>query len=72
LLRLADQIPDVEKYIVTDNVTCVSVSELFERTPIINPDIVVVDAEGIVRRPTVLPCSIRHGWRGPQNKELGR
>ena len=46
LLRLADQIPDVEKYIVTDNVTCVSVRELFERTPIINPDIVVVDAEG--------------------------
>jgi FkbM family methyltransferase len=46
LLRLADQIPDVEKYIVTDNVTCMSVRELLERTPITNPDIVVVDAEG--------------------------
>jgi FkbM family methyltransferase len=46
LLRLADQIPDVEKYIITDNVRCVSVSELFERTPIANPDIIVVDAEG--------------------------
>jgi FkbM family methyltransferase len=46
LLRLADQIPDVEKYIVTDNVTCVSVSELFERTLITNPDIIVIDAEG--------------------------
>jgi FkbM family methyltransferase len=46
LLRLADQIPDVEKYIVKDDVTCMSVSELFERTPVANPDIVVIDAEG--------------------------
>jgi len=46
LLRLSDQIPDVEKYIVTDDVACVSVAELFQRTPVANPDIIAVDAEG--------------------------
>jgi FkbM family methyltransferase len=46
LLRLEGQIPNVEKYIVSSDVSCVTVRELFEETSIKDPDIVVVDAEG--------------------------
>jgi FkbM family methyltransferase len=46
LLRLTDQIPNVEEYIVTSDVSCITVQELFERSNINNPEIIVVDAEG--------------------------
>jgi FkbM family methyltransferase len=46
LLRLSDQIPEVEKYIRTIDVPCITVSQLLADSAINDPEIVVIDAEG--------------------------
>lgn len=44
--KFGDQIGDIESYIRSDEVQCITVTDLLERAPVRNPDIVVVDAEG--------------------------
>ena len=46
LLRLKDQIPDVEKYITNCEVACITIRELLRRIDAADPDIIVIDAEG--------------------------
>ena len=47
MLRYKDQIPDAEKYIVESEVDCMTVQQLFQCCTIKDPDILVIDAEGL-------------------------
>jgi FkbM family methyltransferase len=44
--KFGDQIDDIESYIRTDEVQCITVADLLDRAAHRDPDIIVVDAEG--------------------------
>ncbi len=46
ILKFGDQIADIEHYVRTTHVECITVQTLLERMPTRDPDIIVVDAEG--------------------------
>ncbi|MFD1303068.1 FkbM family methyltransferase [Methylobacterium marchantiae] len=46
ILKSGDQIPNIDAYIRSDEVNCITVDELLARSTTDDPDIIAVDAEG--------------------------
>ena len=46
ICKFGDQIDDIQSYIQSDEVECITVTQLLERATDRDPDIIVVDAEG--------------------------